>query len=84
MSATLRMRLGPGPDGTTFPIDYFTTDAQGHVLPGELWGKNVEVLRMNLPRVFPIWSSQSKHKRAIPQGYHFRSLRSWMDSMSVI
>ena len=31
MSATLKMRLAPGPEATIFPIDYFLTDAQGHV-----------------------------------------------------
>ena len=37
MSANLKMRLAPGPEATTFPIDYFLTDAQGHVSQGELW-----------------------------------------------
>jgi hypothetical protein len=50
MSATLKMRLAPIPGTTTFPIDYSLTDAQGHVLPGELWAKSVEVVRVNLPR----------------------------------
>jgi hypothetical protein len=50
MSASLNMRLAPAPEATIFPIDYFLTDAQGHVLPGELWAKSVEVVRMNLPR----------------------------------
>jgi hypothetical protein len=44
------MRLKPAPGATTFPIDYFLTDAQGHVFQGELWSQNVEVLPMNIPR----------------------------------
>jgi hypothetical protein len=44
------MRLTPAPEATTFPIDYFLTDAQGHVYQGEIQSKNPEVLRMNLPR----------------------------------
>jgi hypothetical protein len=43
------MRLTPAPEATTFPIDYFVTDAQGHVFQGEIQSKNPEVLRMNLP-----------------------------------
>src|SRR5271165_4693469 len=50
MSATLKMRLAPGPETTVFPIDYFLTDDQGHVSQGELWDKNVDVRRMNFPR----------------------------------
>ena len=49
MSANLKMRLAPAPEATTFPIDYFLTDAQGHVSQGEIQDKNPEVLRMNLP-----------------------------------
>jgi hypothetical protein len=44
------MRLTPAPEATTFPIDYFLTDAQGHVYQGKIQSKNPEVLRMNLPR----------------------------------
>jgi hypothetical protein len=50
MSANLKMRLTPAPEATTFPIDYFLTDAQGHVYQGKIQSKNPEVLRMNLPR----------------------------------
>ena len=74
MSATLRLRLGPGPDGTTFPIDYFTTDAQGHVLPGELWGKNVEVLRMNLPKGLSYLELSVKAQESDPTGLSFQEL----------
>ena len=48
--ANLNIRLAPGPEATTFPIDFFLTDDQGHVSQGELRGKNVDVRRMNFPR----------------------------------
>jgi hypothetical protein len=47
ISANLKMRLAPGPEATTFPIDYFLADDQGHVSPGRLWGNNVDVRRMH-------------------------------------
>jgi hypothetical protein len=50
ISANLKMRLAPGPDATTFPIDYFLADDQGHVSQRELRGINVDVRRMNFPR----------------------------------
>ena len=50
ISANLKMRLAPGPEATTLPIDYFLADDQGHVSQGELWGKTVDVRRMNFPR----------------------------------
>jgi hypothetical protein len=50
ISADLTMRLAPGPQATTFPIDYFLADREGHVSQGELWGTNVDVRRINLPR----------------------------------
>jgi hypothetical protein len=49
MTANLKMRLTPAPEAMTFPIDYFLTDAQGHVFQGEIQNRNPEVLRMNLP-----------------------------------
>jgi hypothetical protein len=52
MSANLKMRLAPGPEATTLPIDYFLADDQGHVSQGEIRGNNVEVRRMNFPRGF--------------------------------
>ena len=50
ISANLNMRLAPGPEATTFPIDFFLTDDQGHVSQGEIRDKNVDVRRMNFPR----------------------------------
>jgi hypothetical protein len=50
MSANLKMRLAPGPEATSFPIDYFLTDDQGHVSHGELWGNYLDVRRMHFPR----------------------------------
>jgi hypothetical protein len=50
ISANVKLRLTPAPGATTLPIDFFLTDAQGHVFPGQLWSKNVEMLSVNLPR----------------------------------
>ena len=50
ISANLKMRLAPGPEATTLPVDFFLEDDQGRVSKGELWSKNVDVRRMNLPR----------------------------------
>jgi hypothetical protein len=50
MSASLKMRLETTPAATVLPVDFFVADAQGHVSQSELWGKNVEALRMDLPR----------------------------------
>ena len=44
------MRFAPGPEATTFPIDYFLADDQGHVSQGEIRGETVEVRPMNFPR----------------------------------
>jgi hypothetical protein len=74
MLATLRMRLAPGPEGTIFPINYFLTDAQGHVLPGELWGKNVEVLRINLPQGLSYLELSVKANKSDPTGLSFPEL----------
>ena len=66
MSANLNMRLAPAPETTTFPIDYFLTDAQGHVFQGETLGKNVEVMRMNLPRGLSYLELSVKAKESDP------------------
>ena len=50
MSATLKMRFVPGPEATTFPVDYFLADAQGHVSQGEIRGETADVRRINFPR----------------------------------
>ena len=50
ISANLTMRLAPAPETTTFPLDFFLTDAQGHVSQGEIRGAAGEVRRINLPR----------------------------------
>ncbi len=66
MSANLKMRLAPGPEATTFPIDYFLTDDQGHVSQGEIWGKNVDVRRMNFPRGLSYLQLSVKAKESDP------------------
>ena len=50
ISANLKLRLVLGPEATTLPIDYFLADEHGHVSQSELWGKYVDVRRMNFPR----------------------------------
>jgi hypothetical protein len=74
MSATLKMHLTPGPEATIFPINYLLTDADGHVLPGELWGKNVEVLRINLPQGLSYLELSVKAKESDPTGLSFPEL----------
>ena len=63
ISANLKMRLAPGPEATTFPIDYFLADDQGHISQGELWGKNVDVRRMNFPRGLSYSAALGQSKR---------------------
>jgi hypothetical protein len=50
ISANLKMRLGPGPKATAFPIDFFLADGQGHVSQGEIRAKTVDVRRVSFPR----------------------------------
>jgi hypothetical protein len=50
MSANLNLRLIPGPEATTFPIDFFLADEQGHVSQGEIRGEAVDVRQIDLPR----------------------------------
>jgi hypothetical protein len=66
MAANLKMRIGSAPETTTFPINFFLTDAQGHVSQGELWGRNVELLRMNLPRGLSYLELSVKAKESDP------------------
>ena len=66
MSANLKMQLGPGPEATAFPIDFFLKDDQGHVSQGEIWDRNVEVLRMNLPRGLSSLELSVKVKKSEP------------------
>ena len=49
ISVCLKMRLKPEPQATTFPIDFSLADDPNHISQGEVWGKNVDVWRMNFP-----------------------------------
>jgi hypothetical protein len=83
MSANLKMQLGPGPKATTFPVDFFLKDDQGHVSQGEIWDRNVEGLRMNLPKGLSSLELSVKAKKSVPMSPpHFRSLLSCMASRS--
>jgi hypothetical protein len=50
MWANLNLRFSSAREATTFPINFFLTDAEGHVFQGKTEGKNLEVFRMSLPR----------------------------------
>ncbi len=66
ISANLKMRLAPGPEATTFPIDYFLADDQGHVSQGEIRGETVDVRRMNFPQGFSTLQLSVKAKESDP------------------
>ena len=66
MSANLKMRLAPGPEATTFPIDYFLADDQGHVSQGEIRGETVDVRRINFPRGLSYLQLSVKAKESDP------------------
>jgi hypothetical protein len=42
ISANLKIGLAPRPGATTFPIDFFLADDQGHVSQGEIRGETIE------------------------------------------
>ena len=50
ISANLKIRLAPGPEATTFPVDFFLTDDQGNISQGEIRGETVAVRRIYFPR----------------------------------
>jgi hypothetical protein len=50
ISANLKIRLTPGPDATTIPMDFFLTDAQGNVFQDAIPSSNFEVLQINLQK----------------------------------
>jgi hypothetical protein len=68
VTANVKMRLAPVSETATFPIDFFLTDAQGHVSHGELWNENVEVLPMNLPRGLSYLELSVKPREVDPNG----------------
>jgi hypothetical protein len=67
ISANLQMRLGPGPEATTTPIDYFLTDEQGHGSYGEIRGEAMYVRRINIPRGFSSLQISVKAKESDPE-----------------
>jgi hypothetical protein len=52
ISVRLKMRLTPETQTTTGPIDFLLADDSSHVSQGVIWGKDVDVRRMNFPREF--------------------------------
>jgi hypothetical protein len=69
ISANLHVRLAPGPESTSFPIDYFLKDDRGSVLQGELWGQNVDVRRMNFPEGLSTLELSVKAKDSDPNAW---------------
>jgi hypothetical protein len=68
ISVNVEIRLAPAPGATTFPIDFFLTDAQGHVAHGQLWSQNVEILPMNLPKGLSYLELSVKPKATVENG----------------
>ena len=66
MSANLKMRLAPGPEATTLPIDYFLGDEQGHFFQSEIRGESVDVRRINIPQGFSSLQISVKAKETDP------------------
>jgi hypothetical protein len=48
----LKMRLRPTLEGATFPADFWLAEDPSPVFQGIIWGRNVEIRRMNFPRGF--------------------------------
>ena len=67
MSANLKMRLTPRPEAAAVPIDFFLTDVDGHVFQEEVQGKNLEILRINLPKGLSYLELSVKAKEGGPR-----------------
>jgi hypothetical protein len=66
ISANLKISLAPGPEATSFPIEYSLADGQGEVSKGELSKKKVDVRPINLPRGFSNLELSVKTKDSDP------------------
>jgi hypothetical protein len=72
--------LRPAPAQSTFPIDYFLADDQGHVSRGEIRAETIDVRRVNFPPGLSALKLSVKSNDSDQNtGHHFRSLRSWME-----
>jgi hypothetical protein len=52
ISAGLKMRLPPRSEATILPVDFLRADDPNHVYEGVIWGRNVDLRRMNFPKGF--------------------------------
>jgi hypothetical protein len=52
VSVRLKMRLKAKNEAITVPIDFLLADDSSQVSQGVIWGKNIDVRRMNFPRGF--------------------------------
>ena len=66
MSANLKMRLAPGPEATTLPVDYFLADDRGRVSQGEIWGETIDVRRIDFPSGLSYMELSVKAKEGDP------------------
>jgi hypothetical protein len=66
LSVNLKMRLTRKPSAGAFPVDFFLTDAQGHVLRGEIPGGDRDPLRMKLPKGLSFLELSVKAKGSDP------------------
>jgi hypothetical protein len=66
ISANLKMRLRPGPDATSIPVDYILTDEQGHFSPGKIRDETFDFRRINIPQGFSSLQISVKAKESDP------------------
>jgi hypothetical protein len=66
LSVNLKMRLTRRSTASALPVDFFLTDAQGHVLQGEIPGGERDPLRMKLPKGFSFLELSVKAKGGDP------------------
>jgi hypothetical protein len=83
ISATLKMRLAPGPEATTLPIDYFLTDRHGPVSQGEIQQKNLGISRINLPRGLSALELSAKAKHTDPNAETSFPLLAELDGIEI-
>jgi hypothetical protein len=83
ISANLKMQLMPGPAAESSPVDYFLTDADGHVFQGSIAGKSLEVLRISLPRGLSYLELSVKSKDSSPNSEQAFPILAEMGSIEI-
>ena len=66
ISANLKMRLRPGPEATSIPVDYLLTDEQGHASNGEIQAETFDVRKIRIPQGFSSLQISVKAKESDP------------------